>query len=221
MFLKSGILIMQGKFENLVGMKFNRLTVQYLKGKKHGRAYWICRCNCGGRIELPTHRIIDKKNPTRSCGCFRKENTGNMFRTHGCTNDDTYAIWCKIKERCLNKKSTFYLNYGGRSIKLCKRWHSFENFKEDMGDRPYPTATIDRIDNNGNYEPLNCRWATMKQQANNKRNNVILEFNGISKNISQWAEYLGLKRGTLNSRIIRKWELRHALDPKKRRPATR
>lgn len=112
-----------------------------------------------------------------------------------------YAVWCTMKARCSNKKSRNYYRYGGRGITVCSEWLQYKNFEKDMLPSFKKGLTIDRIDNDGNYEPKNCRWATYKEQMNNKCNNHLISYKGITKNLKQWAEYLGIKRSTLYMRI--------------------
>jgi hypothetical protein len=119
----------------------------------------------------------------------RKVLTGNTYRrTHNQVGSRTYKSWAQMRGRCNRPGHIEYKRYGGRGIKVCVRWNTFENFLEDMGERP-AGKTIDRIDPNGSYEPGNCRWATPKEQARNKRNNVILTIGGVSKTVAEWAEH--------------------------------
>lgn len=120
--------------------------------------------------------------------------------THGKSRSRIYRIWSRMKARCLNPKTTHYADYGGRGITLCERWLSFENFLEDMGE-PARRQSIDRIDNNGSYEPDNCRWADRRTQSNNRRDNLIVEALGQRKTVNEWAAQTGLKASTIRRRI--------------------
>jgi hypothetical protein len=124
-----------------------------------------------------------------------------------------FRIWDGILQRCLNENSPAYQSYGGRGISVCERWRtSFENFFADMGEKPSPLHTIDRIDNNGNYEPDNCRWATKKEQGRNKRNNKRIVFRGEEKTLSEWGEIFGLSSSIIGSRIFRYgWTVEQAI----------
>lgn len=128
--------------------------------------------------------------------------------THGMRRTRIYSIWCRMKTRCNNKKSTQWKWYGAIGIKVCDRWNSsFEAFLADMGDCPSRGHSIERIDNTKGYEPGNCRWATTKEQANNRRSNTVIEFNGKSQTLMQWCEELGLKRATVGWRYRAGWPL--------------
>lgn len=129
--------------------------------------------------------------------------------THS-THSITYESWLGMRRRCRREWDDSYRYYGGRGITVCERWSTFSNFLEDMGNRPSKDHSIDRIDSNGNYEPENCRWATRREQGNNRRNNRILEFRGESKTLSEWALQIGISANGLRMRLSR-WTLEKSL----------
>jgi hypothetical protein len=199
-----------------IGKKYSRLTVLELAYKKRRPSrpnkgweyYWLCLCDCGVKKVIHGGLIGSQ---TFSCGCLRKEMSHTNTRTHGMWKTPTHTSWRAMRERCFLVNHADYPNYGGRGIKVCERWEtSFENFLADMGLRPNKMS-IERIDVDGDYAPENCRWATNKDQMNNRRNNVFLEFDGSRLTIAQWAEKIGLKYSTLKERLARGWSVERAL----------
>lgn len=191
-------------FKNLKGNTYGRLKVVGYFGKTKDIHSWICVCNC-----IEKNEVIVKASllgtKTNSCGCLQKESR-KLNKTHGLSKTREYSIWCGMKDRCYNENNERYSYYGGRGIKICDRWlESFENFVKDMPPIPGPKYSIDRINNDGNYEKGNCRWATAKQQANNKSNNHLLTYKGQTKNVQEWAGFLGINRLTIKSRIKMGW----------------
>jgi hypothetical protein len=153
---------------DLVGQRFGRLTVFSLHSiNRHGHTKWNVRCDCGTEKAVFGMALTSKN--TSSCGCLQKELTIKRSIIHGMTRTPTYRSWLAMRKRCVDPKSNRWMRYGGRGITVCKHWkNSFENFVADMGIRPKGTS-IDRKDNDGNYEPSNCRWATPFQQWDNRR----------------------------------------------------
>lgn len=160
-----------GVFIDITGYKYGRLTVvkySHTDKSKAYKTYWLCSCECGGKRVVSKNDLI--ANRTRSCGCLQRERTLAKNVKHNATKTPEYQIWNGMRQRCLNPKSKAYKYYGALGVTICDRWlNSFDTFLADMGERPSPELSIDRINTFGNYEPSNCRWATMKEQANNKR----------------------------------------------------
>lgn len=167
--------------KDLTGLKFGRLTaIKPIKQDKNYNWIWLCECDCGNIKEVSSKQLL--QHLTTSCGCAR-------FKENAYINYPEYAIYSAIKARCNNPNTKSYAGYGARGIKICKEWsESFETFLKDMGKRPNKNYSIERIDVNGDYEPSNCRWATLKEQANNKRNNIKLVYNNKNYTLKQFAE---------------------------------
>ena len=152
----------------LAGKRFERLTVIKRAGKNNfGNIVWRCKCSCG-KYCFAVATVLNQGNK-KSCGCLLKEIRPKIRKTHGKTRTSIYSRWQGMKDRCLNKRNKEWYRYGGRGIKVCKRWLKFENFLEDMGQAYKKELTLDRINNNKGYSKSNCRWATMQQQNENTR----------------------------------------------------
>lgn len=178
---------------NLLGQKFGKLLVvaKSEKSLKSGHALWICLCDCGAKSVVSSNLLRMKK--TTSCGCLARQLVGKRSRTHGMAQSQEYRIWCNMKARCLNPNRKCYVDYGARGITVCDRWLiSFENFLEDMGPRPGPRYSLDRIDNDGNYAPSNCHWATRQEQIENRRVSIKVDYQGEKSTLIAVARKLGL-----------------------------
>ena len=215
-----------GKIVDITGHQYNRLTVLRYHGiveqgsKRSKRAAWVCECECGNII-IATSNALRKDNTT-SCGCYKTE-VVRRPKTHGRSRSPVYETWCNMISRCESENRPDFEHYGGRGISVCPRWRrSFECFLEDMGERPFPRASLDRIDVNGNYEPGNVRWVTQKEQARNKRNNHLLSISGETKTLSEWAEAAGIDQKLVWKRLMLGWPPADCIrPPKKTRWSTR
>lgn len=205
---------------DLTGLRFGRLVVLGLATSVPGNPNrrWATRCDCGLHTVVFGMDLVSGR--TSSCGCFRKD----VLRTHpqtlahgqskrlGRKPSPEYVAWAGIRRRCLNAKDPAYPQYGGRGIKICERWGKFENFFADMGPRPSPKHSVDRYpNNNGDYEPSNCRWATPTEQARNRRTSRRVTFQGQELTLVAWAEKMTLPYGTLLRRLTRGWPFDVAL----------
>lgn len=206
-----------GKFIDLTGQKFGRLTViaraeNHIQTNGQRKTQWLCQCECGKKIIIKASDL--KSGHTRSCGCLRIE----KITKHGLIGTRIYIIWHNIKQRCYNPKDSNYKNYGSRGIIMCDEWlKDFKSFYDWAKAHGYDEntkrgeCTIDRIDVNGNYEPSNCRFVNMKVQQCNKTNNHLIIYNGETHNISKWSEILNIKFGTLLARLNRGWSVEKTL----------
>lgn len=192
--------------KDLTGMKFGKLTVIRKYGSKNNKIYWECICDCGNKTVISTDRL--KGGHTKSCGCVRKENCTQKRFIHGKSKTRIYEIWCGIKERCCNKKSKSFSNYGGRGIKICDEWKSFEGFYKWAIKSGYSdTLTIERINFNGDYCPGNCTWIEKSEQAKNTRRNVFIEILGEKKILEDWKKFMGWKSNKFSVRKARGKEI--------------
>lgn len=195
-----------GAFNDLAGQRFGRLVVVKRVGVVRP-VRWECRCDCGGSTRSRASDLRGGK--AQSCGCVGYEHGSGAQPTHGHARGGrtttTYEAWSSMWKRCRGTGNALaQKNYAGRGIRVSDRWKSFEPFLEDMGERPVG-ASLDRIDNNGNYEPSNCRWASPKQQARNKRTNRLLTIGGKTQCMSAWAEEADVDYVLVKERIRRGW----------------
>ncbi len=177
--------------------RFGRLTV-LATGKPSGsyRYKAVCQCDCGS---APFTLRLDAltSGAQVSCGCFHRE---NHFK-HGLSKHPLYQVWRHMMQRCQDSSVSSFKDYGGRGIEVCARWQQVENFVSDMQDPYSPGLEIERINNDGNYEPTNCRWATNSEQGNNRRSTRKITYNGKTQSVRQWAKELGISYGTLWERL--------------------
>lgn len=213
------------KKEDLVGQKFGRWTViaqaepyRSREGSKKGTR-WLCRCDCGNEKIVAATSL--KKGRSKSCGCLHIEVNQSLTK-HGHAGtirkgvlkgrSQLYNTWGRMKQRCSNPKVERYPRYGGRGITVCEEWQTFKPFMEWALANGYEEGLqIDRIDNNGNYEPENCRWVTPRENTHNTSRSINLTLNGETHSISEWAEITGIKAGTLYKRYHLGWSTQNIL----------
>ena len=194
---------------NLIGQKFGRLLVISEAGSdKHQKIKWLCQCDCN--VEKVVHGYSLRRGDTKSCGCLKRELTTERNTTHGLATTPGYNAWAAAKSRCTNPKNKNYANYGGRGIEF--RFPDFETFLDHIGPRPSKKHSLDRIDNNGHYEHGNVRWALIKTQNRNRRNNRLITYQGETFSVTEWAEKLGFKRYLIFDRIKRGWSVEKAFE---------
>lgn len=185
---------------NLRGKRYGWLRVLAEGGRtKQGAILWKCRCRCGRLKEIRSFDL--QSGASKSCGCRIGEVCRARSLTHGQYNSKLYKCWAQMKQRCLNPNNPRFYLWGGRGIKVCKRWTRFENFAADMGKSFCDGLEIERRDNNGNYEPGNCHWVTCSQQQRNKRTNHKITIGGKTKIATEWSESSGVKLQTILRRV--------------------
>lgn len=194
------------EFVDLTRRKINKWTVIKIAQRRRRVIYWLCECECG------TVRAVGGGNlrsgRSKGCGCDRR---GGFLPTHGKTGTKIHRTWGMMRSRCANQKLASWKNYGARGIRVCKRWDRFENFYADMGEPPTANHSIERINNDGNYEPGNCRWATREEQNRNTRRTRFYEMNGVKKTPAEWAEAHGLPAKAVRKRLWKGWPIERAV----------
>lgn len=193
-----------------LGTKFGRLTVkEFVDVSGSGHAEYRCSCNCGNEWVGPAASLLN--GYTKSCGCLRRESTTANKTIHGLYHNPLYRIWQHMIARCQTTTDEAYDLYGGRGIKVCKRWQDVRNFVTDMEPGYKPGLTLERIRNDGSYSPNNCRWAGRREQARNRRSNVLLTCQGRTQLMAEWSEETGIPLKTLWMRIKRGWSHEKAI----------
>lgn len=194
---------------DLAGQVFGRLTtVNYAGVGPSKQAMWLCACDCGNTVTVRGYDLIHDR--TKSCGCLKRDVTILRNTTHGGAGTPSYATWRDMMARCYNPSNISYTDYGRRGISVCNRWHDFNNFLEDMGDKP-EDLSIERVNNEEGYSPKNCIWATTAIQTRNRRSTRKLTYNGETLCVTDWATKLGIKQVTLSGRIHAGWSVERAL----------
>jgi hypothetical protein len=188
------------KFINLAGKRFGSLTVKSVACRdRHGHLRWNCICDCGRVVVAAGGHL--RRHQTLSCGCAFRRCEVRLDRSNHGRSTPEYLAWRSMWTRCCNPNSCSYRWYGARGITVCAQWRFFRCFISDMGPRPSPQHSLDRINSNGHYEPENCRWATPLQQSRNKQNNRIIECYGRKQLLVAWAEEAGMNERTLRHRL--------------------
>ena len=190
------------KSQDLTGKKFGMLTVlAELQERRHGKVMWLCKCDCGKLHIAPGTRLVNGN--VHSCGCLRYKRAAESLIKHGKRQSRLYSIWANMKNRCHLESSTEYKRYGARGIRVCEEWrNNFQSFYDwAMANGYQENLTLDRIYNNGDYEPSNCRWATSKEQGRNTRRTRYLTCNGRTQCIADWADETGLSQSLIRQRI--------------------
>lgn len=195
-----------GVKDDLTGRKFNRLTVLGFASRDwQGKSRWECQCDCGTKTIVDGYNLMS--GHVKSCGCLNIESIKNRSTTHGHsrTGESIYPVWKSMRARCNNPNNHAYKNYGGRGISICKEWdENFQSFYDWSTNNGYkPGLSIDRIDNEHGYFPDNCRWATVEEQANNRRRCRNITYNNITHTIAEWSRILNTPYSALSSRINR------------------
>lgn len=209
---------MHKRTDNLIGNKYGRLTVMdFYDYNKYGQATWVCACDCGNTSIVRSSDL--KTGRIRSCGCLWQERIREAKTTHGMSYSNVYAEYRNMKRRCYDENSHNYNYYGGRGIKMCDRWRDDINeFHNDVSVLPHfgeEGYTLDRIDNDGNYEPGNVRWATYKEQSNNRRPRSckhMYEYDGEMRSLKEISSLTGVSYRTLLSRITKGWDPKIAIN---------
>lgn len=207
---------------NLLHQTFGKLTV--VSGPipirtSDGRMcrYWNCVCECGKTKQVASGNLVN--GAVLSCGCLRDRLLSLMSMSHGLSGTPEHGVWVRMHRRCYDPKSKDFANYGGRGITVCEQWRDFTVFLCDLGSRPSPDHSIERIDNSIGYQPGNVKWATRHEQQRNKRTNVRLEFKGQSLVVADWAVKTGLPPTAIYKRIYRGWPVEKVLTEPLRRSA--
>lgn len=210
------------RIENLIGKKFGRLLVQKFDCIKNNNYYWICKCDCGNEKSIASGHL--KSGRTKSCGCYNREIVSAKCGTHHLTKTRIYKIWRGMIDRCYYPSHKYYKDYGGRGIKICDEWkNDFYKFYVWANQNGYnPNAkrgecTIDRINNDGNYEPNNCRWVNLKEQQNNTRIVKKFYFCGEFLTLYQISKITGIKKSIIYKRLYRGWDMERATKQKIRK----
>ena len=202
--------------QKYIGIRYNMLVIKSFDYGIKGRLYFNCLCDCGNITSTGIDRL--KSNKTKSCGCLvvlknnLRKGTSNGWDKRQRINARLRRIWDGMIKRCTDERIKNYHRYGGRGISVCTDWFDYKTFEIWANNNGYsPNLSIDRIDNNSNYEPSNCKWSTPLEQANNTRANIFLEYNGVKKTIAQWSKMLNGNNSLVSERLKRGWSIEKSL----------
>lgn len=199
--------------KDITGSKFGQLIVLGPIGRKKGGIVWLCCCECGKEARISGELL--RSGRTKSCGCLQKSVASKRLKTHGMSHTKLFVVWGSIIKRCENQASRSFPDYGGRGIKICDEWRydflAFHNYVVQLPNYGENGYTLDRIDNNGNYEPGNLRWSTQKEQCRNTRKNILLTHDGKTQCVAAWAEELGVSVNVLHHRLYAGWSTEETL----------
>lgn len=199
-----------GRYSDCINKSFGMLTVLDLHSSTSRRGVKaVCKCSCGNVTTTNMRQIL--RGGVVSCGCYKVSLAKTLNASHGKSSTNEYCVWQGMHTRCRNKKQKAAHNYVNRGIRVCNRWDKFENFYEDMGERPTDDHTLERIDNDKGYSPDNCKWATKSEQANNTRMTRRVLYGGVCKPASDWDRYLGFPVGTVSRRLRDGWSEEEAI----------
>jgi hypothetical protein len=189
------------------GSRYGRLAVIGIKDRSEaGKIRWSCRCDCGNLTVVVGSHLTS--GAVISCGCYGR----SVAKTHGMSKHPLFRVWTAMIHRCDNPDNKHFKDYGGRGIRVCERWRKFQNFYSDMGERPFVGAEIDRKNNDGDYTPENCRWATRAEQCSNTRANRYIEHNGVRRCVTEWSRLTGISDIMISQRVFKLgWPIHLAL----------
>lgn len=210
--------------KDITGQRYGRLVALGPIGYRGKKLSWLCQCDCGQLTDVAGDSL--HSGNTKSCGCWAKEYACTANRIHGMSNDLLYKIWISAIDRCGNPDQRAYANYGGRGIAVCDEWrHDFQAFRDHVSALPHFSEkgySLDRVDNDGNYEPGNVRWATWTEQQRNTRLNRNISHDGRTQCLAAWAEEIGISTITLRGRLSSGWTIERALStPARYYPSSR
>lgn len=202
--------ILRPRTANLTDKSYGRWTVLSFAGyRPHNKPYWRCLCTCGTMRDVCTHSLMH--HLSTSCGCVQHKRFPEMSTTHGKSRVPEYKVWKAMLQRCSNPNNPRFPRYGQRGIRVCDAWQDFAVFLQDMGPRPSNKHSIERKDNDGDYTPENCMWATASIQARNRRGNVLFTYNGVTQCMSAWAHSIHIDPKLFRNRLMLGWSFEEVI----------